>query len=155
LRFAFVRFQNFKIPLPLQVDDSLSLNFYKHLRINQLPNLHHCCGRPDLPEKLAVSAANLLPVTDIDDVHARSDDILEGAARALQRGLNVSQGLNCLCVRVADADEITCGTRLPAASVAVVPETWIVWPMRTAREYPTFGSHGVPLEMFCLMVFRN
>jgi cystathionine beta-synthase len=32
--------------------------------------------------------------------------------------------------------------------VAVVPETLIILPTRTAREYPTIGSQGVPLEMF-------
>jgi hypothetical protein len=25
-----------------------------------------------------------------------------------------------------------------------------MFPIRTAREYPTIGSHGAPLEMFCL-----
>src|SRR5258708_35752224 len=25
----------------------------------------------------------------------------------------------------------------------------MVFPMRTAREYPTIGSHGAPLEIFC------
>src|SRR5687767_7113575 len=40
-------------------------------------------------------------------------------------------------------------TTRPEASVAVVPEMWTVLPTRTAREYPTIGSHGVPLEIFC------
>jgi hypothetical protein len=26
-------------------------------------------------------------------------------------------------------------------------------PIRTAREYPTIGSHGAPLEMFCRVMF--
>jgi hypothetical protein len=41
-------------------------------------------------------------------------------------------------------------TIFPSGPVAVVPETVIVFPIRTAREYPTIGSHAVPLEMFCL-----
>src|SRR5205807_1490196 len=36
-------------------------------------------------------------------------------------------------------------TILPEASVAVVPETCTKGPARTAREYPTMGSHGVPV----------
>src|SRR6266704_672527 len=37
-------------------------------------------------------------------------------------------------------------TILPSDPVAVVPATYTVDPMRTAREYPTTGSHGAPLE---------
>src|SRR5436309_6508292 len=40
-------------------------------------------------------------------------------------------------------------TILPSGPVAVVPDTEIVLPIRTAREYPTIGSHGAPLEIFC------
>src|SRR5689334_24173945 len=36
---------------------------------------------------------------------------------------------------------------LPDASVAVVPDTCTTLPTRTAREYPTIGSHIVPEEM--------
>src|SRR5713101_7900451 len=39
-------------------------------------------------------------------------------------------------------------TILPDASVAVVPATCTTFPTRTAREYPTTGSHGVPLDTF-------
>jgi hypothetical protein len=39
-------------------------------------------------------------------------------------------------------------TIFPSAAVAVVPETLTKFPIRTAREYPTIGSHVVPLEMF-------
>jgi hypothetical protein len=31
--------------------------------------------------------------------------------------------------------------------MAVEPATWMCWPTRTAREYPTTASHGPPLEM--------
>src|SRR6266571_8309086 len=37
-------------------------------------------------------------------------------------------------------------TILPSGPVAVVPATYTVDPTRTAREYPTTGSHGAPLE---------
>src|SRR2546427_165375 len=46
-------------------------------------------------------------------------------------------------------------TILPVAFVAVVPETWIILPTRTAREYPTMGSHLVPVEMRCRVVIRK
>src|SRR6266700_2675944 len=46
-------------------------------------------------------------------------------------------------------------TIFPIASVAVVPETWTILPTRTAREYPTIGSHLVPVEMRCRVVIRN
>ena len=39
-------------------------------------------------------------------------------------------------------------TIFPSAPVAVVPDTLITFPIRTAREYPTIGSHVVPLEIF-------
>ena len=39
-------------------------------------------------------------------------------------------------------------TIFPSGPVAVVPDTLTMFPMRTAREYPTMGSHWVPLEMF-------
>ena len=38
----------------------------------------------------------------------------------------------------------------PSGPVAVVPETLMCLPIRTAREYPTIGSHFVPVAMFCL-----
>jgi hypothetical protein len=41
-------------------------------------------------------------------------------------------------------------TTRPLSSVAVVPETLTTLPTRTAREYPTTGSHGVPDETFTL-----
>src|SRR5262245_53030163 len=37
-------------------------------------------------------------------------------------------------------------TVLPSSSGAV-PETAMIEPTRTAREMPTFGSYGLPLEM--------
>jgi len=40
----------------------------------------------------------------------------------------------------------------PSRPVAVVPETWTTRPTRTAREYPTTGSHGAPLVMFCRFI---
>src|SRR6266446_5695227 len=43
-------------------------------------------------------------------------------------------------------------TILPSGPVAVVPDTEIVLPIRTAREYPTIGSHGAPLDMFSLAI---
>src|SRR5262245_15764141 len=39
-------------------------------------------------------------------------------------------------------------TMAPLPLVAVVPETQTCGPRRTTREYPTTGSHGVPLEKF-------
>src|SRR6266849_4845394 len=39
-------------------------------------------------------------------------------------------------------------TILPSGPVAVVPDTLTTLPTRTAREYPTIGSHGAPLEIF-------
>src|SRR5690349_3070886 len=42
---------------------------------------------------------------------------------------------------------------LPVASVAVVPETCTTFPTRTAREYPTMGSHFVPEDI--LMRFMS
>jgi hypothetical protein len=36
----------------------------------------------------------------------------------------------------------------PSGPVAVVPETLMWLPIRTAREYPTIGSHFVPVAMF-------
>src|SRR5713226_2584091 len=41
-------------------------------------------------------------------------------------------------------------TIFPSGPVAVVPDTVITLPILTAREYPTIGSHGAPLEIFCL-----
>src|SRR2546425_3459501 len=45
----------------------------------------------------------------------------------------------------------------PSGPVAVVPATCTTDPTRTAREYPTIGSHGVPLEMFWrgMLLFRH
>src|SRR4030095_2526613 len=40
----------------------------------------------------------------------------------------------------------------PLGPVAVVPDTQTWLPRRTAREYPTIGSHLLPVEMFCLMM---
>ncbi len=40
-------------------------------------------------------------------------------------------------------------TTRPSGPVAVVPATYTPFPARTAREYPTMGSQGAPLEMSC------
>jgi hypothetical protein len=37
---------------------------------------------------------------------------------------------------------------LPFGPMAVVPATWMTLPILTAREYPTIGSQGAPLDMF-------
>src|SRR2546429_5733260 len=43
----------------------------------------------------------------------------------------------------------------PSSAVAVVPETWTTFPTRTAREYPTTGSHRVPEEISDRMFERR
>src|SRR5918999_2626193 len=42
----------------------------------------------------------------------------------------------------------------PSPPVAVVPETWTQFPMRTAREYPTADSHCAPLEISCRSIVQ-
>src|SRR3989454_380916 len=43
---------------------------------------------------------------------------------------------------------------LPSSPVAVVPETCTTLPIRTAREYPTSGSHFVSLAIFFRSILR-
>ena len=51
--------------------------------------------------------------------------------------------------RIALFALITALALAASGPVAVVPDTLIRLPTRTAREYPTTGSHIVPLAIFC------
>jgi hypothetical protein len=55
--------------------------------------------------------------------------------------LNIPDRLDRLRIGISNADNAASGP------VAVVPDTLIAFPMRTAREYPTIGSHFTPLEI--------
>jgi hypothetical protein len=43
----------------------------------------------------------------------------------------------------------------PSGPRGAVPETAMMLPTRTAREMPTFGSYGLPLEMRVRTVIIN
>src|SRR5258708_19775559 len=76
-------------------------------------------------------------------------------APALASGASMSFIVCTVCARKSPTPAI-----FPSGPVAVVPETVMTLPILTAREYPTIGSHGVPLDMFCLgidglLILRN
>src|SRR5262245_57711503 len=86
-------------------DVRVGFDFDEHVRVDQLGDLHHGCRRPDGSEELAVHPADFLPSTDVGDVHARPDDILESGASLLQCGLDVAKRLQRLRAHIAFADD--------------------------------------------------
>ena len=68
-------------------------------------------------------------------------------APALASAASILRMVCTVCARKSPTPTI-----FPSGPVAVVPETVITLPILTAREYPTIGSHCVPLEIFCRII---
>ena len=75
--------------------------------------------------------------------------MIEGGAGALQRLLMISRQ------RLACAAGSPLPTVCPSGPSGAVPDTAMIDPTRTAREMPTFGSYGLPLEINFLMILKR
>ena len=76
-------------------------------RVDQPRDLDHRGRGTDVAEDLAVGAPDLLPVADVDDVHARADDVFQARPRLLERRGDVPERLHGLGVRIALADDLS------------------------------------------------
>jgi len=56
-----------------------------------------------------VGFANVLPVVDVCDVHARADYIFEAGTCSLEGGLDIFEDLYGLRIWVSDADDLAAG----------------------------------------------
>ena len=79
--------------------------------------------------QLSVGFANVLPVVDVGDVHARAHYIFEASTRALEGQFGLFLRICMVCAYGSPMPTIW-----PLASVAVVPAMCTVLPTRTARE---------------------
>ncbi len=86
--------------------------------------------------------ANLLPIADVLDKDSGFTTSLKLAPAFLKAFRIVI--IEALVWRYGSPVP----TITPFSLIDVVPETWIWFPMRTAREYPTIGSQGLPEEIF-------
>ena len=117
--------------------------------MNQPAHLDHCRRGPDVTKHCPVGLPDFLPILDIDDIHPRPYDVLQARTGRVQCSLNIEENLRCLSIRIANTDNLS------RASVDVVPETHTCCPTRTAREYPTIGSQGVPVAIRILFIKRH
>ena len=79
-------------------------------------------------EHLTVRLADRLPVLDVGDEEAGSDDVVDLGARLPKSVRRDFEGVTGLALRITDTDDS------PFSSVALVPDTWTCGPTRTARE---------------------
>ena len=77
-------------------DDSVDFDFDEERWVDELADLNHGGGRTDGAEELAVGAADRLPVGDVGDEHAGTDNVMKRCACLLERGLNSAEGLHGL-----------------------------------------------------------
>jgi hypothetical protein len=82
------------------LDFRVSLNLDQHAGINQGFYFHHRCRRHNITKEFAVRATVLFPTRDVSYKHARTHDVCEGCAKALQGLLDVPNALGGLFVRV-------------------------------------------------------
>lgn len=95
--------------------------------VDELVDFDHDRGRSNVPKRRLVRVAHLLPSLDVRDEQPRPDDVMQRSVRGGQGLFDVFEGGFCMYASAG-------ATTFPSSSVAVVPETWIVSPTRTARE---------------------
>jgi len=98
-----------KVPtiLGLLLHNCLRFNFNEHLRRNQPFYLDHDGGGPNLPKEFPMSAADLLPLINVGEVHPRLHDILERCSGPLKRCLDVAERLRCLRIGITHSDDFS------------------------------------------------
>lgn len=80
-RASAVRSENWRNPAQgtsvlFGADVGISLDLDQHVGIDQALDLHHRRRRPDGAEDLAVRAADVFPLRDVEHVDARAHDVL-------------------------------------------------------------------------------
>src|SRR5262249_32405356 len=82
--------------------DGFRLDLDEHRGVDEAAHLDHRGRRTGLPQDLAVRATDLLPVTrDVDDVHARADDVRHPRTGPGEGRIDVLERLDGLGVGVA------------------------------------------------------
>src|SRR5215469_11348449 len=87
----------------------VGVDLEQHVGINQPSNFDHSRSRADVSKELTVRAPDLLPVLNVEHEHARPYHVFHARPRFLERGLNIPQNLDCLRIRIADADDLSVG----------------------------------------------
>jgi hypothetical protein len=90
-------------------DDRFGFDFDEHVGVDQAANLDHDCGGANVAKHFAVRAADLLPIGDAGDVHARAHYVVQRSAGALQGAGDVFENLPRLPPGIAFADDFTLG----------------------------------------------
>src|ERR1700730_16236622 len=90
-------------------DDGVSFDFDEHVGGNQFADLDHAGGGPDGGEDLAVGAADLFPMGDVDDKQPGAHHIFQAASSLYERSFDVFDGLQSLDVHISNANDIAVG----------------------------------------------
>jgi len=88
-------------------DDGLDLDLDEQVGLNQRGHLYHGRRRSHVPEHLPVHASDDFPVSDVDHVDARSDDVPHRGPECLERRHGRAQTLSHLDGRVTQANDVS------------------------------------------------
>ena len=90
----------------------IRFDFDQHPRIDQRPDFDHARRWSNGTEDRAVRSADRFPVArDVDDEHARPDDVGQCTARLFDGGGDVGERLTRLGTCVTDPDDFSCLVR--------------------------------------------
>src|SRR3990172_4326437 len=93
------------IPL-LRLNDRYRFDFHQHLRLRQCGHLHHCRGRPDVAERLAVRPGRLRQAPDVRHEYPRAHHVRERRTGLRQGFLDIADRLLRLGVHIARPGEL-------------------------------------------------
>src|SRR5262249_45612020 len=125
-----------------EVSKGQRVNFYfnEHTIVNQATHLDHGRARPDLAEKFAVSAPELLPTRDVRDEHPRPHDVFQTRSQSGERAFDVAYYLNRLRLSVPEPDDSA------AHAGGVLPGHKNLVADQNSRQITDYRLHFVPVE---------
>src|SRR5207237_10848801 len=71
------------------LNNGFGFNFHQHLRRDEFAHLHHAGRGADRAKEFSMGTANVLPIANVNDVHAGADNIFQAGAGFRQRRFNV------------------------------------------------------------------
>ena len=89
------------------IEDGVCFDFEEHLGGDEFAYLDHGGGGANVLEEFAVGAADIFPVRDISDEHARSDYIFEAGTGTDKCSFDVFNDLDGLRVGISDAHDFS------------------------------------------------
>src|SRR5579875_1226748 len=108
--------RSIRLPQQLREHHGIGLDLNQHFRGDEPADLDHAGRRANVFEEFTMRPADLLPLVDVHNVHPGPYHILQCRSQLFQCCLDVLEGTNRLCIRIAFADNGAgfiggCGTR--------------------------------------------